>query len=207
MAKAKIIVLALVLVLGVSWLICAEKGIGFDFENSTNDWIIPDWAYYQVDYKAETVEVSTEYFSNGKTSLKIMCDFPGDAWTSAIVNWEGEIDLKGYESISVDVYLPKGAPKGFLNGRIILTIGDGWYFTEMRSAVPLGIGKWTTIKAKLDSEETEKSDWRGRGEKQLYKHITNIKKVAVRIEYDASPPDKIGPRYHGPVYIDNVIIK
>ncbi len=136
-----------------------------------------------------------------------MCEFPGDAWAAALIEHREDMDWSGYESISVDIYLPKKAPKAPLQARIVLTIGIGWHFTEMRYAVPLKRGRWTKIKAKLESEEPEESDWKGRKEKQLFKHIKNIRKVAIRIEYDASPPYRVGHKYHGPIYIDNMVIK
>ncbi len=208
--KGMIIVLVFALICFMSPGSHAANEIRFDFEGTNQGWIIPDWAYYQSDHKAKTVEVSDKEVSHGKNSLAVMCEFPGDEWTAALVEWKREVDLSGYDTISVDVYVPKGAPRALLKGRIILTAGEGWHFTEMKNAVYLKPGRWTTIKAKLESEapaEGEPSDWKGRGDKALYKNIDNIKKIAVRIEYDAAPPHRMGPRYHGPIYIDNVVIK
>ncbi|MFH1552843.1 MAG: hypothetical protein ABID83_04315 [Candidatus Omnitrophota bacterium] len=182
-------------------------GVHFDFETTTQDWRIPDWAYYQEDHRAETVEVSKKRASHGNNSLEMICDFPGDMWTAALVEREKDMDLSDYKTISADVYLPKQAPGGILKARIILTAGDGWYFTEMRHTAILIPGKWTTIKARLESEEQENSDWKGRGDKRLFKNIHNVRKIAIRVEYDASPPHSIGPRYHGSIYVDNVVIE
>lgn len=200
-----IIVLAM---LTVSTHTFAGDRIQFDFEDDPKGWQIPDWAYYQDDHKAKNTEISTDVASTGSGSFKIDCDFPGDLWTAALVERERDMDLTDYETISVDVYLPKGAPRGKLLARFVLTIGDGWYFTEQRDVVPLIPGQWVTLTARLESEYSEEqSDWKGRKHKSLYHHINKIKKIAVRIEYNASPPNFIGPRYEGPVYIDNLVIE
>jgi hypothetical protein len=181
--------------------------ISFDFEESNQEWVIPDWAYYQGDHVARSIGVSSEKATKGKNSLEIMCEFPGDAWAAALVEHREDMDLSEYKSISADIYLPKGAPKGIIVARFILTVGVGWHFTEMRYTVTLKPGKWNKIKVNLESEEVEKSEWKGRGEKRLFHHINSVRKIAIRIEYDASPPYRVGNKYHGPIYIDNVVIK
>ncbi len=185
------------------------ENIVFDFEGSNDAWGVPDWAFYQSDHKARTAEASDDVASSGKGSLKVMCEFPGDVWTAAVVEVKKDIDLREYDTISMDVYLPKKAPSGIIQARIILTVGDGWRFTEMREGIPLARGKWTTIKVQIDkgAEEGSHPDWKGRGEKRLYHDIDKVRKIAVRIEYNAAPPHRLGPRYHGPIYVDNVVIE
>ncbi|MFQ5953314.1 MAG: hypothetical protein ACE5JK_07965, partial [Candidatus Omnitrophota bacterium] len=187
--------------------ICAEGGGFFSFEGSNEGWVIPDWAYYQGDHKAESADISSEKASKGDNSLEVVCNFPGDIWTAALIEHREDMDLSGSETISADIYLPKKAPKRIIVARFILTVGIGWHFTEMRYAVPLVPGRWTKLKAKLESEEVEKSEWKGRKEKRLFHHISSVRKIAIRIEYDASPPYKVGRKYKGPIYIDNVVIK
>lgn len=179
----------------------------YDFEDGDQGWKIPDWAFYQKDHKALTSEVSTDVASTGTHSYKVDCDFPGNVWTAALVEVEKDYDLYGYDSISVDVYIPRNAPRDLMQARIILTVGDGWLFAEQRTPAPLTPGKWTTVTAKLESSEVPDSAWKGRGEKRLFNYIHKIKKIAVRAEYDASPPTRLGPRYNGPFYIDNLRIK
>lgn len=205
-------VLIVVLVVSLLWFAArgaaaANDDIKFDFEEAMGKWKIPDWAYYQDDHRAIEVLQSDKKSSKGAGSLEIICDFPGDRWAAALVELEQDMDLSGYNTISADVFLPKNAPSGFLQARLILTVGIGWHFIEQRKAFPLTPGKWTTISAKLDNEENETSDWKGRKEKRLFNHINAIKKIAVRIEYDAAPPHRTGPRYKGPVYVDNIVIK
>jgi len=187
----------------------AKEEIRFDFEEGTQGWKIPDWAYYQDDHRGKTSNISTERASSGEQSLEIMCDYPGKLWAAVLIEREKDMDLSGYESISVDVYLPRKAPKGLFLGRVILTVGDGWWFTEQRVAEPLESGKWTTITIPLDTPDLtdRQALWRGRKEKRLYNNLNKIKKIAVRIEYDAAPPYRIGPKYDGPIYVDNVVIK
>ncbi len=199
---------------------CAEDNndeIRFDFEYGTEGWEIPDWAFdlskIEV-YKGVSAETSTEEASVGNASLKMICDYPGDEWTAAIVEKAQDMDLREYNTISADIFIPRSAPR-LLEGRLILTVGDGWLFTQMRESVPLKPGKWTTVEAKLenkleidpDTGEPKQSAWRGRKQKRLCYHIDKVKKVAVRVEYNAAPPSRTGSRYKGPVYIDNVVIK
>ena len=207
MKKASIILI--LIILGFLGIAEAEEDskIHFDFETSNHDWIIPDWAYMQDDHVAETVEISEKVSSSGKKSLAIICDFPGDIWRAALIERKGDMDLTGYKTISADIYIPKGAQRGLIKARFILTIGEGWLFTEMRQTFFLKPEKWITVKANLESEETEKSAWKGGDEKSLFHHIDKIKKIAIRIEYDAAPPHRIGRRYQGPIYVDNIVIE
>ena len=200
-------IIIIALVFASSAFSYAAEEVRYDFEGSNEGWAIPDWAYYQSDHVAKEVKVSSEKFAKGKNSLAVVCEFPGDVWSAALVEHREDMDLSGSESISAEIYLPKNAPKGIIVARFILTIGIGWHFTELRYAVPLIPGRWTKLEAKLENEEVEKSDWKGRKEKRLFQHIQHIRKVAIRIEYDASPPYRVGRKYHGPVYIDNVVIK
>jgi len=187
------------------------EDIRFDFEETAEKWKIPDWAYGQGDHKAVAVEVSPDKASSGNNSLKMMVEFPGDVWTAALVDFQADgeeyMDLSKYESISVDVFLPKKAPRELLKARIIVTAGIGWHFTEMRYPVMLKRGKWNTVKVTIEKEDVEDSEWKGRKEKRLFNHVDKIKKIAVRVEYDAAPPFRLGPKYHGPIYIDNLVIK
>ncbi|MEA3489256.1 MAG: hypothetical protein U9R44_02800 [Candidatus Omnitrophota bacterium] len=207
--KAVIFFLAWIILFGATGAFSAEEEIHFDFEKENPGWVIPDWAYEQPDHVARFVSASSKEASSGSNSLEIMCEYPGDEWKAALVEREGDLDFTGYETISMDVYLPKTAPKHLFLGRIILTVSEGWLFTQMKEGVPLYPGKWTTVSARLDFPEQDykKSAWRGRKEKRLYKHLSKIKKVAIRIEYDAAPPYRIGKKHHGPVYVDNMVIK
>lgn len=198
--------------------LCEEKEeIRFDFETGAEGWVIPDWVFDQNKiniYRAVSVDVSSEEASSGSNSLEIMCDFPGREWAAALVELQRDFDFSSYDTISVDIYVPRKAPR-LIEGRIILTVGDGWLFTEMRNSVYLQPGKWTTVTAHIEKEQKMDpetgapalSEWKGRGDKSLYLHIDKIKKVAIRIEYNAAPPDRTGPRYKGPMYVDNIVIK
>ncbi|MBD3296334.1 MAG: hypothetical protein GF392_03085 [Candidatus Omnitrophica bacterium] len=196
-----------------AFLLPLESGAGdlepirYSFEDSTDGWRVPDWALYQGDHVAESLEISTDHASEGESSAVIMCDFTGKSWQAALVEVQKPFDLTGYDEISVDVYMPRRAPRNLMQGRIILTAGEGWYFTEMKAPVYLPRGKWTTIRAELESTRPESSVWKGREEKRLYKNIDKIKKISVRIEYDVAPPTRLGRKYKGPIYLDNVVIE
>ena len=139
--------------------------------------------------------------------MEVMCEFPGKTWAAALIEVEKDYDLTGYSSISADIYLPKKAPRGLMQARLILTVGDGWHFIEMKKPVFLERGKWTTVRARIQSEKGEGTDWKEKRDRELYKFIDKVKKIAIRIEYDAAPPTRIGSKYKGPVYIDNVVIE
>ncbi|MDP8299557.1 MAG: hypothetical protein P9L88_06625 [Candidatus Tantalella remota] len=204
------IVLGIVLVLlAASSAYPQNEKITYDFEESTGKWKIPDWAYMLDDHVARGIELAPKQSSTGESSMAVMCDFPGVIWSTALVEVEKDYDLTGYESISVDIYLPRKAPRDLMFARIILTISDGWLFTQMKDKIPLTPGKWTTVTVPLESVEPEgrSSAWRGRKDKRLFLHIDKIKKIAVRIEYDTAPPTRTGPRYKGPIYIDNLVIE
>jgi len=189
----------LVLLLGT--VLSAAEIIHFDFEGSKEEWKIPDWAFYQSDHVGRASEISQEEFSSGEHSLKVDCEFPGDVWRAVIIDRVKDVDLSEYNKISVDIYLPRKAPR-LLQARLIITAGDGWHFVEMREAIPLRPGKWSHIEALVEKDPEGPTDWKG-----LSLHLKKIKKIAVRIEYDAAPPHKVGRKYHGPIYIDNIIIE
>lgn len=187
---------------------CVEAPVHFDFESGKEGWVIPSWAQDQNDCVGKSVSISSEQFSSGKASLKLTCDFPGDSWAAAVVEYEKDINLRGYKNITADVYLPKNAPAGFLAIKIIVTAGGPSYWIEMRKAVPLKAGKWTTIKAPLEeSPDGELEYWKCKtGEECVISNLDKVSKIAIRIEYNAWA-SQAGPRYAGDVYIDNVTIE
>ncbi len=205
----KIVVLCLFLVFAFpldSAYASGQEDIIFTFEDSTEGWVVPDWAYELKDYVAEEVVLTRETVSSGSGALEVICDFPGTRWTAALVELEKDMDLTDYDLISAQVYIPRGAPRGFMKARFILTVGVGWHFVEMRRPVDLIPGRWTTISVEIEKEDTMISPWRGHGEGSLRNNLDAVKKIAVRIEYDAAPPHVTGGRYRGSVFVDNVII-
>jgi hypothetical protein len=176
----------------------------FDFEtDSMRGWKIPDWAYEQGDHVARSLEISPKMASKGKNSLEMMCEFPGDYWTAALIDYENDLDLTGYKTISADIFVPKEAQGDLYMARIILTVGDEWIIMEMKDPVPLIQGKWITVTANIDRNEGWRTVPRGMN---LLDYVKKVKKVAVRVEYNANPWQG-GPPYSGPVYIDNIVIE
>jgi len=185
----------------------AKEEIKFNFESGIEGWNIPYWAMEQSDHVGRSVDVSSEEAYKGKNSLAVMCDFPGDVWRAALVQVEGDMDLTGCSEITCYIYLPKEARNDLMYARIIVTTGL-WQFIEMRQPVYLRPGRWTKVTAKLNlPEDEEKAFWKiKRDEPGLLASMNNIKKIAVRIEYNANLSQS-GPPYKGPVYIDGVVIK
>jgi len=204
----KVFIVILVMFVMVSFQCAtAQERIVFDFEDGVEGWDIPDWATEQHDHVGTSLGTSDEEASSGANSLELVCDFPGDQWAFAVAEYAVDMDLRGEESISVDIYLPKKARGDLYQARIILIVGP-WWRMEQRWSVPLKRGEWTTITAKLDvTMENELSHWKRKTkEASLTKHLDNVRKIVVRIEYNASP-SLGGPPYEGPIYIDNVVIE
>ncbi len=165
----------------------------FSFETDPEGWEIPDWAFTKDDYVAKEVSISQIEASEGSNSLEIGVDFPTDPeWRGAYVERVIDItDWSPFKYLSVDIYLPKNAPQG-LRARVILTVGEGWKWSEANKAFALVPGEWTVMKLDLTPES---KNWR--------KYLTDefradVRKVGFRIESNG----KIA--YTGPVYIDNV---
>ena len=182
----------------------ATAPMKFDFElGNKKGWDIPDWAFEQKDHVARSTEISKEKASEGEASLKINCEFPGDKWTAALIEYNNELDLTQYDGISADIFLPKNCKSELIQARIIMTVGDGWWICQMKGAVLLKKGAWTTITAKLK----DPSAWICRaGWENVSGSFNKVKKIAIRIEYNANPW-QAGPPYNGPVYVDNIVIQ
>jgi len=187
--------------------VSAQTRINYDFETGTQNWDIPHWATQQKDHVGSSLALSSEKTSHGDQALELMCDFPGDKWRAAVIELEEEMDLTGYETISVDVYLPKKARTELIKGRIFITAGT-WWFIEMRKPVPIKRGRWTTITARLNvNEQSESLHWKTKKKEEgLMTNIDRVRKIGVRVEYNAGLKQQ-GTPYKGPVYIDNIIIK
>ena len=179
----------------------------FDFEDQElNGWEIPDWAVEQQDQVGYELALSDEKtFNKSAYSLELMCNYPGDAWASAAVEYDLNIDFNGYKDISCEIFLPKKArADGFLEARIILVAGP-WWWIEQRESTPLKRGKWTKLEAKLDvTAANQRSYWKRKDKNgMLVAHRDQVKKVIIRIEYNANEKHA-GPKYNGPIYIDDI---
>ena len=191
MKKTLVLAAAIILTFAVCTLARAEEKVFFSFENDTQGWEVPEWAMEQKDLVAKSVESSTEFAKDGKASLKVMAAFPGKAWAGALVEDFEYFDWTPYKTVAVDIYLPKDAPEG-LKGKIILTVGENWKFTEMARSIPLVPGEWTTVSANLlpGSE-----DWKKTVVDDSFRK--DVRKVAVRVEANKKP------EYNGAFYVDN----
>jgi hypothetical protein len=164
----------------------------YGFEGSLDGWRIPEWARGASDYVAEDATASRGYAQEGQYALEVSAAFPEDRWACAYVEHEVEVtDWTPFGRLSVDVYLPSGAPPG-LAGRIILTVGGRWQWTEMEHPVPLTPGAWTTLTVGL---KPGSMDWPFDLDDAFR---ADVRKVGVRIEAEK------GPAYRGSVFIDRV---
>jgi hypothetical protein len=170
----------------------AKETILYSFDRDAEGWCVPDWTSDKPDYVAKSSEVTADFKSQGKSSLKLTADFPGKVWTAAIVEVEEYLNLSAYDKIACDVYLPEGAPEG-LKAKLILTVGEEWRFTEMSRSIFLLPGKWITVSASL---KPNSDDWKRGAIDDRFR--ADVRKIAIRIESNR------GPVYSGPVYIDNI---
>jgi len=208
--KKCIVVLCILMLSGACAAWCQGTPVLFDFENEIEYWGIPDWSDGQFDVVSTRVSISSDIFSTGKSSLKLGCDFPGNSWASAIVEYQNDLklNLKGYKNISADIFIPVNAPAELLAAKIILTIDSSWQWIEMRKAVPLKKGEWVTVKAPLETTPAgELKHWIcAKNERCLLDQLGEVKKIAIRIEYNENKGQS-APEYKGDIYIDNVIIE
>ena len=170
----------------------AEEKVLFGFEKDVQGFEVPEWAMEQEDHVAKTIEVSKDVAKEGKQSLKVNCAFPGKVWTGALVEDFEYFDWTPYKGISVDIYIPKTTPIG-LKGKMILTVGENWKFTEMARSVPLVPGEWVTVSASLIPGS---EDWKKTIVDDNFRK--DVRKLAVRVESNKKP------EYTGPIYIDNL---
>ena len=183
-----------------------QSNIIFDFEKGNKGWLVPDWAIMQEDHVGKDLSISLDSNNETNNVLKLECDFPGDVWSAAVVEYEKEMDLTGYKSLSVDIFLPKEAVGDLYQARIIIVAGP-WWWIQMRKSVHLINGKWNHIEANLNVGATELMYWKGRNRSEcLQANISDVKKIIIRIEYNANPSQASKP-YKGPIFIDNIVIK
>ena len=170
----------------------ADKAL-FSFEEDVQGWEIPDWAYEQDDYVGEDIGISNTVAKAGKNSLKLNVNFSGGSWRGAVCEVMEYFDFTPYSTISCDIFLPEDAPLG-LKGKMILTVGDNWQWTEMSRSYRLKPGEWTHISANF---KPGSSDWKRT--KVTDEFRADIRKIAIRVESSK-------PAYNGPIYIDNILL-
>jgi len=165
----------------------------YSFEKDPQGWEIPDWAAGKKDHVARSLSVSEFNASEGKYALEIGIDFSGlPGWQGAYVERVVDVtDWSPFNFVSADIFLPNSAPRG-LRAKIILTVGDGWKWTEMNRSIPLIPGEWTVVRADLTPESMA---WRRFIDDGFR---ADVKKIGIRIESNG----KIS--YRGPAYIDNI---
>jgi hypothetical protein len=166
----------------------------FDFEGSTQEWAIPEWALSSPDHSGTSLMASQDFVSSGRGSLQMLVNFPGQKWNGAYLERMMYVtDWTPFSSIAVDVYVPYNAPMG-LKGRFILTAGDQWTWTEMNRGMALVPDQWTTLTANLKPGSL---DWKFFPDE---KFRADIRKIGIRVESDGPTY----PAYTGPVYVDRV---
>ncbi|MFA5147989.1 MAG: hypothetical protein WC491_02540 [Candidatus Omnitrophota bacterium] len=190
MGRLAVVILAVSL-LAISGFSHAAGMVLFGFEDDTGGWRVPDWALEKEDHVARDLASSTDWASEGKKSMKVTSEFLGGKWSGAFVEIEDYYDWSAYSKLSVDVYIPKDAPTG-LKGKIILTTGEEWKWTEMSKTVPLTPGQVTTITASLAPGS---KDWKNTLVDDNFRK--DVRKFGIRVENNKS-------EWKGMYYVDNI---
>lgn len=186
------VLLGFVLVLTFTPVVFAAEKVLAGFEKDTQGWEIPDWAMEKEDYVGDSFSLSQAYSDEGKSAAEFKVDFTGGKWTAAYVEVVEYFDWAPYSEAAADVYLPADAPTG-LKSKLIITVGEGWDWTEMSRGIALQPGKWTTVSANL---KPGSSDWRKTGLTDAFRQ--DVRKFGIRIE------SNMKPAYKGSIYIDNI---
>ena len=163
----------------------------YSFEKDIQEWEIPLWAEEKRDHVAVSLKHMKDFASKGSNSLELTVNFPGKTWHGALVEVQHYIGFESFNIIAADIYIPKDAPQ-LIRGKIILTIGETWDFTEMIRGTRLTPGAWTTVFADISEKS---NDWKKTVMSERIK--SDVRKIAIRIESDKTA-------YFGPVYIDNI---
>lgn len=185
-------VVLLALFLSLTPVLGATEIIIYGFEGTLEGWAIPEWAKVSADYGGQGCLLSQEHVREGQHALELQAVFPGERWTGAYVEREAEVtDWSPFGRLSVDVYLPEYAPEG-LAGKIILTVGSDWRWTEMNRSIPLPPGQWTTLSVDL---RPGSMDWKFFPDEAFRQEV---RRIGIRIESNHDSA------YRGPVFLDNV---
>jgi len=190
MGRLAVVILAVSL-LAISGFSHAAGTVLYGFEDDTGGWRVPDWALEKEDHVARDVTISQDWASEGKKSMKVVSEYLGGKWSGAYVEIEDYYDWSAYSKLSVDIYIPKDAPAG-LKGKIILTTGEEWKWTEMSKTVPLTPGQVTTVTASLAPGS---KDWKNTLVDDNFRK--DVRKFGVRVENNKS-------EWKGMYYVDNI---
>ena len=184
-----VVVVMLFIALGA----CAQEAdVLFSFEQGLEGWDIPYWAYEKTDYVQRQINRSSEFASEGESSLEVDVEFPGGTWTGAIVEIMEYFDWTDYSKVACDIYVPKDAPRG-LKAKMILTVGESWKWVEQSRSVALKPGEWVTITTDITPGSI---DWRRVQVDEAFRQ--DVRKIDIRVESNNKPA------YTGPLYIDNI---
>ena len=171
----------------------AKEFLLYNFEKDPQGWEIPNWAFEKPDHGAKQIGISEFYASEGRYALEVGVEYTGSPqWQGAYVERLIDVtDWTPFNYLSVDIFLPKEAPRG-LRAKVILTVGDEWKWTEMNKTIPLTPGEWTVIKADLTAASL---NWRRFIDDNFR---SDVRKLGIRVESNGNIT------YKGPIYLDNV---
>jgi hypothetical protein len=152
----------------------------YSFEDGDDGWkLSPDWA------GGKSVAQSSDQANDDASSLGLTATYTGGSWQEAGVSIQpaGGVDWSGYETVSVDIYLPTGDTVTDFITQVFTKTGADWAWTNSADTA-LVPGEWTTVTVPLD----------GLGD------LSAINEFGVKIGTSTGVLD-------GTIYIDNVRLR
>ena len=165
-----------------------ENAVCFDFEGpGPVDWQSPDWFAGKARLVPCTVDLVQRPDAAGQ-ALAMDFAVPDQPWCAAGIRLGGPCDLIPYGELTADLYLPREIPGHGVAVRLILRAGKSWTWYQMRDAVTLTPGRWTTLRVPLAArliDDPESRAW-GDGTARLPADQGLVQEMLIRVEVSAA---------------------
>ena len=162
-----------------------EEVIFFGFENESEIW---DSSKTTENNGVKKPEISSEKFLQGKHSLKLQVNFPGE------VSIEKEFfkNLSKYKNLTLNIYVNEDCPDDL---KILVFLQDSEWLWYQTSLFHLQKNKWNKLSLNVQPDSPV---WENIGHNQPWssKSASNIKKIGLKIFSQSS--------YYGSLFIDDI---
>ncbi len=119
-----------------------------DFAQDLQGWAVPAWTRDRVSYVSRGVSHARRDAVGAAGSLALGVAFDGDRWQRALVASSRPLDLRGFRSLSFQVWLPADAPRG-IAATVFVQLGDDGEGVESTEVFRLAPGGWTRVEVSL----------------------------------------------------------